>query len=43
MMLCITLYTNQPPPNIEDLIAKARQTQKIAEKTLEEVQEIGES
>ena len=38
MELCIMLYVNQPPPDIGDLIAKARQTQKIAEKTMQEAE-----
>jgi len=37
MELCIMLYVNQPP-DIGEIIAKAAQTQKIAEKTLQEAE-----
>ena len=37
MELCIILYASQPP-DIGDIIAKAAQTQKIAEKTLQEAE-----
>lgn len=36
MSLCITLYTHQMPQELNDMIAKAQETQKIAEKTLQE-------
>jgi len=38
MSLCITLYTHQMPPELNEMIAKAQQTQKIAEKTLQEAE-----
>ena len=36
MSLCITLYTHQMPAELNEMIAKAQETQKIAEKTLQE-------
>jgi hypothetical protein len=37
MLLCITLSVSQPP-NLEEMFQKAAQTQKIAEKTLQEAE-----
>lgn len=36
MSLCITLHTHQMPTELNEMIAKAQETEKIAEKTLKE-------
>jgi len=38
MSLCIALYTSQPPPDLAEIFQKAQETQKIAEKTLQEAE-----
>jgi hypothetical protein len=38
MILCITLYTNQPPSDLAEYLQKAAETQTIAEKTLQEAE-----